>query len=228
MLNHTPPLIAVEGADKAGKRTQVLKIMEYLRGRGIDCETLDFPQYKKFFGILVKNYLNGEYGAVNDLPSEYAMLPYALDRQQHQDLIRGWLDSGKWVILDRYSYSNLFSVAKRPMSEWKGKIQYLEELEFTQLGIRRPDHNIYLYLDPNIAYGMRNQGLKEYQNGKPDIHESNLKLLSDVSKCYCQVAEMNPSDWTVIDEMEQGGRLSIDEVFDRIRPKLDEFIAMQK
>ena len=28
-------IIAVEGADKAGKHTQVMKIVEYLNGRGI-------------------------------------------------------------------------------------------------------------------------------------------------------------------------------------------------
>ncbi len=57
----------------------------------------------------------------------------------------------------------------------------MEDLEFNQLGIIRPDYNIYLYLDPKISYDMRNEGLKQYQNGKADIHESDFKLLYDVS-----------------------------------------------
>jgi dTMP kinase len=221
-------MIAVEGADKAGKHTQVMKIMDYLQKQNIACETLDFPQYGAFFGKVVKNYLNGSYGGIHDLPSEYSMLPYALDRLQHQKIIKEWLDSGKWVILDRYSYSNLYSVAKHPESEWDSKIQYLEEMEFSQLGILRPNYNIYLYLDPKIAYDMRAAGLKSYQNGRPDIHESNFKLLRDVSKCYRLVAQRDPSHWMIVDEMESGKRLTIDEVFERIKPKLDEFIVKSK
>ena len=38
-------IIAVEGADKAGKHTQVMKIVDYLNGRGIATATLDFPHY---------------------------------------------------------------------------------------------------------------------------------------------------------------------------------------
>jgi dTMP kinase len=214
-------IIAIEGTDKAGKHTQVMLIMEYLRSKGILCETLDFPQYSSYFGKFVKDYLNGKFGDVKDLPAEYSMLPYALDRQKKQPKIRKWLRDGKWVILDRYSYSNLFSVAKCPREQWDEKINYLEEMEFNQLGIIRPNYNIYLYLDPKISYDMRNQGMKDYQNGKADIHESNFQLLYDVSECYKMVAEKNPLTWRIVDEMENNTRLSIDGVFSRIKPAID-------
>lgn len=218
-------MIAVEGADKAGKHTQVMNIVNYLQSRGIASETLDFPQYNAFFGRLVRDYLNGKFGATRDLPAEYTMLPYALDRLQHQPRIAVWLRDGKWVVLDRYTYSNSFSVAKYPRDQWKQKIKFMEDLEFNQMGIIRPNHNIYLYLDPSISYNMRNTGLKEYQNGRPDIHERDLKLLYDVSDVYKQIVANNPTEWTVIDEMRNDGtRMGIDDVFLKIQPVIDKLI----
>ena len=107
--------------------------------------------------------------------------------------------------------------------------QFLENLEFVNMGILRPDYNIYLYLDPRVAYEMRNTGLKEYQNGKPDIHESDFQLLYDVSNVYRHIAARDPKKWTVIDEMQPDGtRMNIDQVFDKIRPVIDGFIQKKR
>lgn len=223
-----PLVIAVEGADKAGKHTQVMKICEYLTSLGIANETLDFPQYKSFFGRVVKDYLNGNFGGVQDLPAEYKMMPYALDRLQHQNKIKEWLDSGKWVVFDRYTYSNSFSVAQNPEHLWDSKIKYMEELEFNQLNLIRPNHNFYLYLDPKIAFAMKDQGQKEYQNGKADIHERNYDLLYNVSKVYRKIANENPKEWDIIDEMlPNGGRMNPDEVFEILRKRIDILIQKQ-
>ena len=222
-------IIAVEGADKAGKHTQVVRIVNYLNEHGIATETLDFPQYNAYWGTLIKRYLNGELGAVRELPSEYTMLPYALDRQAHTPQIKAWVDMGKWVVFDRYTYSNAFSIAKLPREQWKQKVAYLEDMEFNQMGIVRPDHNIYLYLPAKISYAMRNKGLKDYQNGKPDIHESDLKLLTDVSDVYKTIAANDAKNWTVVDEIKADGtRMNPDEVFARIRKILDGFISRSK
>lgn len=222
-------IIAVEGADKAGKHTQVMKIVEYLNGRGIATETLDFPQYNSYWGGFIKDYLNGKFGTTRNLPAEYTMLPYALDRQAHMPQIKKWLDAGKWVVFDRYTYSNAFSIAKLPRDQWKDKIAYLEDMEFNQMGIIRPDYNIYLYLPAQISYAMRTQGLKAYQNGKPDIHESDLKLLEDVSSVYKTIAQQNAKNWTVVNEIKSNGiRMNPNEVFDCMRGILDKYIARTK
>lgn len=218
-------MIAVEGTDKAGKHTQVMKIINYLKSQNIAAQTLDFPQYNSFFGQVITNYLNGKYGATRNLPAEYTMMPYALDRLQHQTKLRDWLNAGNWVILDRYTYSNSFSVAKMPRGQWPEKIKFMEEMEFNQLGLIRPDHNIFLYLKPQIAFNMRNHGLKKYQNGNADIHERDLDLLTNVVNVYKYIAQQNPGNWTVIDEMKSDGeRMGINQVFDNIRPIIDKLI----
>ena len=222
-------IIAVEGADKAGKHTQVMKIVDYLNGRGIATATLDFPQYKSYWGLFIKRYLNGEFGATRDLPAEYTMLPYALDRQAHMPQIKKWIDAGKWVVFDRYTYSNAFSIAKLPREQWLPKIAHLQDMEFNQMGIVRPDYNIYLYLPAKISYEMRTQGLKEYQNGKPDIHESDLKLLQDVSDVYKTMATNDAKNWTVVDEIKSDGtRMNPQEVFDALRPIIDNLVLSSK
>ena len=221
-------MIAVEGTDKSGKHTQVMNIINYLRERRIAAETLDFPQYNAFFGQMIKNYLGGKFGGTRNLPAEYTMLPYALDRLQFQPQIQQWLRDGKWVILDRYTYSNAFSVAKCPREQWDEKIKFMEKLEFNQMGITRPDHNIYLYLDPRVAYGMRYLGLKPHQNGKPDMHESDFKLLYDTSNVYRQIANANPNTWTIINEMKPDNtRMTINEVFEHVRATIDRLIRRQ-
>ena len=217
-----PFVIAVEGADKAGKHTQTMKICEYLTSLGIPNETLDFPQYKSFFGKVVKDYLNGNFGGVQDIPAEYKMLPYALDRLQHQSMIKKWLDEGKCVVFDRYTYSNSFSVAQNPEHLWDSKIKYMEELEFDQLNLIKPDYNFYLYLDPKIAFDMKDHGKKEYQNDKADIHERNYDLLYNVSRVYRKIADANPEKWDIIDEMRPDGtRMSVDDIFEILREKID-------
>lgn len=221
-------MIAVEGADKAGKHTQVMNMVNYLRSQGISTETLDFPQYNSYFGGFIKDYLNGKFGQIRNLPAEYTMLPYALDRLQHQPQIKQWLQDGKWVVLDRYTYSNAFSIAKTPVQQWADRINFLEDLEFRQLGIIKPDWNIYLYLDPEMSFNMRNQGLKAYQNGKPDIHESDLKLLQDVSDVYLKIATSR-RNWAFVDETKpDGARMTINEVFDKIKPILDMLITKNR
>ena len=224
-------LIAVEGADKAGKHTQVVNMVDYLNtAYGIHTETLDFPQYKSYWGLFIKDYLNGKFGDnTRVLPAEYTMLPYALDRQAHTPQIKQWYDAGKWVVFDRYTYSNAYSIAKLPREQWEEKIKYLENMEFNQMGVLRPDYNIYLYLPAEISYQMRTQGLKEYQNGKPDIHENDLKLLKDVADVYKTLAARQPNKWTIVNEIKPDGtRMNPVEVFNTVRQIIDNLVATER
>ena len=216
-------IIAVEGADKAGKHTQVMKIVEYLNGRDIATETLDFPQYQSRYAMEIKNYLNGN----TNINREKLMELFALDRRAKMPIVKQWLDMGKWVVFDRYTYSNIYSIAKLPREQWVPEIEKLEDMEFNQMGIIRPDHNIYLYLPAQISYEMRNQGLKAYQNGKPDINESDLNLLISVADVYKTLVARDAKNWTVVDEIKPDGtRMNPDEVFASLCPILDKMVLL--
>ncbi|MCL2369317.1 MAG: hypothetical protein FWC83_01425 [Alphaproteobacteria bacterium] len=219
-------IIAVEGADKSGKRTQVNKIVAYLRSKGIDTEQMDFPRYSRSpWGDMAAAYLRGEYGAVMDIAPEYKMLPYSLDRMDFQKQLNEWLAAGKWVVFDRYTYSNAFSVAACNESVWDEKIKYLETMEFDWMGVRRPDLNIYLYVNPKVSFDLKGEALKDYQKNAKDIHEHNFDLLKRATDVYRKIANDNPNDWMVIDQgLPNGGRMTEEEVFDVIKDKLDNLI----
>ena len=173
------------------------------------------------FGKQIKKLLNGEYDDIKNIPGEFIAILYAIDRRNdYRDYVKNWLAEGKWVVLDRYTYSNCFNVARYPEEVWDEKIAFIEDLEFVDAKMPRPDLCLYLYVNPEIAYENRYNGLKDYQT-KPDLNESDLKLLTDASRVYNKVAARNPEKWMIIDQTEHGYRMSIDEVFEKIRQKLD-------
>lgn len=218
-------IIAFEGLDKSGKATQVKNVVKYLQSKNVPTETMDFPQYNTFFGQIIKKYLCGEFGDIDKVPAELIMPQYTLDRIVQMPTIKKWLSDDKWVVLDRYSYSNCFSVAKFPPELWPEKIKFLEDLEFNQTKLPKPDHCIYLRLESSISFNMRNHGLKPYQNGQADIHEKNQDLLRNVDMVYNIIAEKDPANWTVINQMNPDDtRMSPEEIFAKIKPVIDRLL----
>lgn len=236
MSSNKELMITVEGAYKAGKHTQVTHIMKYLKSMGYDAETLDFPRYGSPSAKKIEDYLNGKMGNIKDLDPREVMKLYAQDRMAHQDILRGWLKSGKVVVLDRYSYSNAFGIAKMPKEKWESELKWLEEMEFNKYGLIKPTYNFYLYIKPEVSFAMKNQGMKQYQNGKPDLHESNFELLYNVSKVYKFIANNDPTHWAIIDEMKPQSemknaddiRYNPDDVFYKLYPVLNSLLIKHR
>src|SRR5256885_6694958 len=57
-------LIAIEGIDGSGKRTQVDLLTLTLKARGHSVYSTGFPQYDSWFGKMVGQFLNGELGSL--------------------------------------------------------------------------------------------------------------------------------------------------------------------
>jgi dTMP kinase len=195
--------IAIEGLDKTGKETQSKKLAELLQSAGRAVLYVDYPRYGEFFGKMIGQYLRSEFGHIKDLPPRLTMLPYACDRMREVPAIAAHIGCGRDrdVVANRYAYSNAFGIARLPREKWDAEIEWLEELEFGQFGLPRPDVNILLHLPASVSYGLRNRAMKGYQNGRADAHESDIKLLRDVEELYLHLAERDPAHWRVIDEM---------------------------
>jgi len=226
-------IIAVEGADRSGKATQVRNILSYLRSQGISAETFDYPHYQGPFGGMAGDYLHGKFGPVRDVLPELHMLIYANDRKYYHDhQIKEWLDSGKWVVFDRYTYSNAFAVAKCRQEVWEEKIQFLETLEFKWWELPRAAQNFYLHIPPELSFSLRNAGNKdvvrkeeEKKSEQADLHEIDFTLQRDVTRVYEYLTKRRPAEWSFIDQMVDGARLSADDVFNlRIKPVIDQLI----
>jgi dTMP kinase len=217
-------LISLEGIDGSGKGTQSNKIKEYLESKGINVSIYHFPRYETLVGKQIARYLQGEFGDKDHVPHELVCIAYATDRFAAAKEIYMSLAKGEWVICDRYTYSNLFTAAKMPESEWEFFIDWIEHMEFNNLGVIKPDFNFYLYVDPQISIKrIQQRGLRDYQDGKKDIHESDPELLISTAKCYLNFA-MNKLDWCIIDQMNGENQLSKEQVFEKIKQQLDKLI----
>ncbi len=108
-------IIVIEGTDCSGKETQSTLLEKKLMEMGKKCVRFDFPMYDTPTGRIVGgSYLGkpeiGESlfkeGAVNVDP-HVICLYYAADRKYNMPKIQQYIDNDYYVILDRYTTSNL-------------------------------------------------------------------------------------------------------------------------
>jgi dTMP kinase len=206
-------LIEFEGIDASGKTTYIEILREYLeKEKNIKVKIYSFPQYETYIGSLIAKYLRGEYGDINSIPKEILNIVFASDRVSIQKELKRYIDEGYYVILNRYTYSNLFQIAR----DKKGSVAELEELEFESLNLKKPDDIIYLTLPiETVIKRINNRKKRTYQNDKDDIFEQNKQLLIDTDNLYRKTAEER--DWFIIEEFEDGDELPIGMVFEKIK-----------
>src|SRR5271165_6112585 len=100
-------LIALEGIDGSGKRTQLDLLTSALEARGLSTFRISFPRYQSFYGKLVAQYLNGEFGTLAIVDPHLSALLYAGDRLEAKPEMEAALALGKIILADRYIGSNL-------------------------------------------------------------------------------------------------------------------------
>src|SRR5579871_2025076 len=99
-------LIVFEGIDGSGKRTQAEALAREFSARGIACAQIDFPRYDGFFGRLVAQFLNGDFGPLEAVDPHFSALLYANDRLEAKPRLEAELAAGKILLADRYISSN--------------------------------------------------------------------------------------------------------------------------
>ena len=75
-------LIVIEGLDGSGKSTQINRLCDVLIKKGItDFKQIKLPDYENDSSILVRKYLNGDFGKSPEDVNAYAASSfYAVDR----------------------------------------------------------------------------------------------------------------------------------------------------
>src|SRR5256712_11134380 len=96
-------LIALEGIDQAGKKTQTRLLSASLRREGFKVGTLSFPIYSTSSGRLIRSFLAGR---AKTSPHALHLL-YSLNRWENMETITGALKKNDLVICNRYTPSNL-------------------------------------------------------------------------------------------------------------------------
>lgn len=169
-------LIVIEGLDGSGKATQTKLVLEKLLEERKDVIMVSFPNYESQSSALVKMYLNGEIGELDDVNAFAAASFYSLDRYiSYQTNWKSDYLNGSIILADRYTTSNIsHQMAKLPKNQWNNFINWINEYEYMLLGIPSPDLVIYLDMPPSATKKLLE---KRYENdeSKKDLHEKNVE-----------------------------------------------------
>jgi dTMP kinase len=219
-------LIAVEGIDGSGKQTQVRLLAQALESRGHRVFPTGFPQYESWFGKMVGQFLNGDYGSLDTVDPHFTALLYAGDRFECKTPIVAALDRGEIVITDRYIASNLAHQTARSAPEKRGEFRgWIEHLEYGIYGLPKEDLVLYLRVPPHEAQSLvAKKSARAYTDSAHDILESNLRHLQDAADIYDLLARR--TNWKTIecvDSSKQSMRAPEDiarEVFAAVEPLL--------
>lgn len=213
-------LIVIEGTDGSGKTEQFKRLVERLKTEGFDVATFDFPQYEKPCSYFVKEYLNGKYGSWEEVGPYRASIFYALDRFGVSQEMKKELETGKIVISNRYTASNMgHQGSKIKDKKQRTKLyKWLDELECKILGIPRPDLNIILHMPAETAQKLVDKkGEREYLKGaKRDIHEADINHLKLAEQAYLEIVKIFPKDFCLIECVENKRLLSVEEIHKKI------------
>jgi dTMP kinase len=192
-------LLAIEGIDGAGKGTQAARLAETATEHGRRVASFSFPLYDDNpFSRAVADYLNGEFGAADEVHPELAALLYAGDRFHARPRIVSALQESDLVVCDRYVASNqahqggkLTGEARRRLLDW------LEEVEYGEFALPRPQ--LVILLDAPVALARSLVGQKAargYTTLEADIHEADAVHSSATREVYLELAERD--DWRVV------------------------------
>jgi dTMP kinase len=96
-------MVAIEGVDAVGKRTQSLLLSRWLRKNGVRTLLLSFPDYTTPIGKEIRSFLSGR----RTYPIELQHLLFAANRWEKSRQIISFLERGGAVIANRYTESNL-------------------------------------------------------------------------------------------------------------------------
>lgn len=204
-------LIAFEGIDGAGKRTQMLLLKERAENEGFSVGTVSFPRYgKTLLSGAVADYLNGKFGDVTDIPAQFPALLYAMDRFESRDLLSELQRNNDLVVADRYVASNLaYQACKLPVQERAAFIDWLSEVEYGVFGLPQADITLYLDVPVSVSFNLvAKKGRRSYTESDRDLHERNRELLTACRAVYQSLcASWRDSHWVQIDCVTASGQL---------------------
>ena len=192
-------IVAFEGLDGSGKGTQSQILSAKMSAKGIDNALYSFPNYKGTnFGLEVGKYLNGGFGSLDEVPPQFPVMLYAMDRFEMRKSIMKDINSGSNIIFDRYVPSNIAHQAvKFPENQRKTFADWVKRLEYNILEMPSPDVIIFLDVDPVIAGRMvALKGKRSYTDAAKDIHEANDSYKDKVYQMYKQMAQ--DENWVII------------------------------
>lgn len=216
-------LVAIEGADGAGKATTAARLCEALGAAGRSATVIAFPRYGETVGgVTIGRFLAGEL-PVPVTPHAAAVL-YALDRLEWRDAILAARAAHDVVIFDRYIASNMaYQAAKVPEAEARAMMEWILDLETGRFALPSPTLSIYLETPWEIAKALILQkARRSYTERSYDEHEADVALQARVRANYeAIVAAGLLGPWRSVAASAGGTMRTPEEIVAEIRAHLD-------
>ncbi len=191
--------IVLEGIDGSGKRTQLEALAREFSRRGMAFSRISFPNYSGFFGKLVAQFLNGEFGPLVAVDPHFSAMLYAGDRLESKPAIESTLAAGETVLSDRYVASNLAHQGARVPREKRTEfLAWLKQLEYEVYAL--PAEDLVIYLRVPVAEAHRlvgEKGAREYTSSRRDLQEADIAHLESASQVYDELARQ--PNWITIE-----------------------------
>ena len=207
-------IIVIEGTDCSGKETQSKLLEEKLKKEKKKCIRFSFPMYDTPTGKII----GGDYlgkpeigpslfteGAVNVDP-HVICLYYAADRKYNMAKIEEYLKKGYYVILDRYTTSNLAHQGSKIKDDDErfNMYQWIDKLEYWLLKLPKPDITIFLHVPYEYSIELRKN------RTQIDEHEKSEEHLKSAEKAYIELSELY--NWEKIECIRDGQLRSIEDI----------------
>jgi len=182
-------IIAIEGIDQSGKRTQTRLLANELKKKGAKVSTISFPIYESPSGRQIQRFLEGK----QKYPATALHMLYSLNRWENRGHMIKLTQNSDFVIADRYYPSNLAYGVSRGLS--------LDWLQGLDRGL--PTASLVLVLDVPV-----HSSFTRKSRGR-DAHERDKQLLTKVRRTYGALAKK--FGWKIVDATR-----SVDEVHEAV------------
>ena len=170
-------IIAIEGSDQAGKKTQTTMLAKALKSQKIKTAVFDFPDYSTVIGKEIDSYLHGK----RKFPPEIIHYLYAANRWEKVEEIKKSAAKNSILIMNRYYHSNIvYGIANGLKEKW---------LESLDAGVPKSDLVIVLDVSQTESFSRK--------KSKRDKFEKNKLFLKKISQIYRKLAKKHK--WKIID-----------------------------
>jgi len=217
-------IIVIEGTDCSGKETQSKLLEKKLKEQGIKCIRQSFPRYDTPTGKIIggpclgnteisDSYFNEK---ILNVDPHIVCLYYAADRKYNIKEILDYLEEGYYVILDRYTTSNLAHQGSKiaDKDERFNMYQWIDKLEYWLLNLPKPDKTIFLHMPYEYSkILMKNRKVL-------DDAEKSPEHIKQAEQAYLELSELY--NWDRIECIKDGKIKTVEEINEEILDILKE------